>query len=111
MSENLTVTVSEATIQHLDDLWPEDHDLDSKIQRLVEAEYRRKLSRYNLTARQLGQKYGMSFEEFELQDVEKQHEFSWEVESDAIAWETAIDGQKSVERKLRELLPLPHNAH
>jgi hypothetical protein len=39
------VAISEVTIEHLDSLSYPDQDLDAKIQRLIEAEYRRELSR------------------------------------------------------------------
>ncbi|HSN76713.1 MAG TPA: hypothetical protein VL334_16700, partial [Anaerolineae bacterium] len=64
-------------------------DLDRKLTRLLEAELRRQLSRYDLTDRQLSRKYGMSYAEFENRQVTKQMGYSWEVESDVIAWETA----------------------
>jgi hypothetical protein len=66
--------------------------------------YGRRLARYNLTDRQLRQKYQMSFEEFERQKVMEQRGYTWEVESDAIAWETAMDGIRTVQRQLSDLL-------
>ena len=53
--------------------------------------------------RQLSQKYGMDFETFERQEVTKERDYSWEVESDGIAWETAVDGIRTMERQLNEL--------
>ena len=53
--------------------------------------------------RQLSQKYGMDLEAFERQDATKGRDYSWEVESDAIAWETAVDGIRTMERQLNEL--------
>ncbi len=46
----------------------------------------------------------MTYEEFEARNLVKEHGYSWEVESDAIAWETAVDGIKTMQRKLKELL-------
>jgi hypothetical protein len=49
----------------------------------------------------------MSFEEFEHHQLTQQQGYSWEVESDAIAWETAIDGSRTLQRQLAELeMPL-----
>jgi len=37
-------------------------------------------------------KYGMSFDEFVSRKVVRQKEYTWDVESDAMEWETAISG-------------------
>ncbi len=50
-------------------------------------------------------KYKMDFESFESANIIQREKYSFEVESDAQEWELAIDGIKTVERKLRELLP------
>ena len=99
-----TIVVSKETAQHLESLSLGLADLDGKLRTLLEAEYRRRLSRYSLTDRVLRQKYGMTYEEFEAHDLVKQRGYSWEVESDAIAWETAVDGSKTIQRKLEQLL-------
>lgn len=70
---------------------------------MLEAEYRRRLARYSLTDRQLAQKYHMSFEEFEQQRITEQRDYTWEVESDAIAWETAVDGIRAVQQQISDL--------
>ena len=46
----------------------------------------------------------MSFDQFERQQITLDKGFTWEVESDAIAWETAVDGIRTVQRQLSELL-------
>jgi hypothetical protein len=46
----------------------------------------------------------MTYEEFEARNLVKERGYSWEVESDAISWETAVDGMKTMQRKLEELL-------
>ena len=99
-----TIIVSKETAQHLESLPLGLDDLDGKLRALLEAEYRRRLSRYSLTDRVLRQKYGMTYEEFEAHNLVKQRGYSWEVESDAIAWETAVDGVKTVQRKLEEIV-------
>jgi hypothetical protein len=42
----------------------------------------------------------MSFEGFERQRITEQRGYSSEVESDAIAWETAVDGLRTVQKQL-----------
>ena len=51
----------------------------------------------------LAQKYQMTFEDFERQRITVQQGYTWEVESDAIAWETAVDGLRTVQRLLNDL--------
>jgi hypothetical protein len=79
-------------------------DMDQKLTKLLESELRRRFARYDLTDRQMSRKYGLSFLEFERQQDVQKMDYSWEFESDAIAWETAIDGKATVERQLFELL-------
>ncbi len=104
MKLNATIVVSKETARHLESLPLGPADLDGKLRALLEAEYRRRLSRYSLTDRVLRQKYGMTYEEFEARNLVKERGYSWEVESDAIAWETAVDGMRTMRRKLEELL-------
>lgn len=99
-----TIVVSKETAQHLESLPLGFDDLNAKLRALLEAEYRRRLSRYSLTNRVLRRKYGMTYEEFEAHNLVKERGYSWEVESDAMAWETAVDGIKTMQRKLEELL-------
>lgn len=49
-------------------------------------------------------KYGMDFESFEKANIVERQDYTFEVESDAQEWELAIDGIKTVERRLKELL-------
>lgn len=101
----VTVEVSENIVRQLEALSGENgQDIDQKIGDLLAAEYRRRLARYSITDRQLTNKYGMDFAEFDRLAVVKQHGYSWEVESDAMAWETAVDGIVTVKKQLRELL-------
>ncbi len=78
-------------------------DIDQKLRSLLEAEYRRRLTRYHLTDRQLQEKYGMEFAAFEAEQLTAKKNYSWDVESDAIAWETAVDGIETVQAQLAEL--------
>ncbi len=102
MMSQATLAVSERIAQHLANL-PVEGDTDHKLRALLEAEYRRRLSRYSLTDRLLREKYGLSFEEFERQKITAQRNYSWEVESDAVEWDLAISGIQSTQRRLIEL--------
>lgn len=45
----------------------------------------------------------MSFEMFEQKQITQTLNYSWEVESDAMAWETAVDGIATLKNRLSEL--------
>lgn len=102
---SVTINVSNKVAKHLNNLaLGENTDTDEKLRTLLEAEYRRKLTLYSLTDRQFIKKYGLKFEEFENQKQTKQHGYTWDVESDAIAWETSVDGIRTMTRQLMELV-------
>ncbi|GFP40184.1 hypothetical protein, partial [Candidatus Hakubella thermalkaliphila] len=63
----------------------------------------RRLAHYENLDRGFQKKYGVSFEEFEEKNVVKKKGFSWEVESDAMAWEQAVDGIKTMRTRLEDL--------
>jgi len=107
----VVLQVSESVAQHLEGLPTPAGDLDDKLLALLEAEYRRRLSRYNLTNRLMTKKYGVSFDEFERQRYTEQHGYSWEVESDAIEWDLAASGIRTMQRKLSALLEVSPHAH
>ena len=46
---------------------------------------------------------GIVFDVFVAQRITEQRGYSWDVEQDAMDWETAIGGIQTLERKLREL--------
>jgi hypothetical protein len=98
-----TVELLPQTRQLLDESLPDERNIDAKLRRLLEAEYLRELARYRRTELALARKYNLSFAEFLAQGVIRQREYSWEVEQDAMAWETAVGGMATIERKLREL--------
>jgi len=101
---SVATTLSDNVVQHLNNLSFDKVDsINDKLTLLLEAEYRRRLARYSLTDRRLGQKYQMSFEEFERQHITEQRGYTWEAESDAIAWETAVDGIRTVQQQLSDL--------
>jgi hypothetical protein len=63
----------------------------------------RRLVHYRRVDRNLRQKYGTTFEDFIANRVVRQEGHSWEVETDAMDWETAVDGMETMRRKLQEL--------
>ena len=93
----------ESTLQFLEEPLLGEQDLDTKVRLLLEAEYLRRLGRYCRLDRTLTQKYGMTFEEFTERRVVQQRGYTWDVESDAMDWETAVDGMRTMEGKLQEL--------
>ena len=99
----MSVGLQEQTLKLLEEPLLGDQDLDAKIRRLLEAEYMRRLVQYRRVDRILRQKYGTSFEDFVADRVVRQEGHTWEVETDAMDWETAIDGIDAMSRKLREL--------
>ena len=98
----VTLMVSERIAQQLDNVtWAQNEDVETKLSYLLEAEYHRRLARYRLTDRRLADKYGMDFAEFERREMTRTKGYTWEVESDAIAWETAVDGIETMAQQLR----------
>jgi hypothetical protein len=83
-------------------------DLDTKVCLLLEAEYLRRLRQYRRVDYFLTQKYEMTFEEFTVQRVAQREGYTWDVETDAMDWETAVGGMKMMMRKLQELRESRH---
>ena len=78
-------------------------DVDATIRLLLEGEYMRRLSQYHRTNYELQDKYEMSFFEFIERRMTRELNYSWEVEKDAMAWETAVGGIETFEEKLKEV--------
>ena len=78
-------------------------DLDSRVRHLLKSEYLHHLGQYRRADHILAQKYGLTFEEFIKGKVAQSNNYTWDVESDAMEWETAISGLKTIERRLEEL--------
>ena len=96
-------TLKETTLELLAAILPGELDADERVRQLLEAELGRKLGYSRRTDNALAQKYGMSFVTF-LSDGEVQRrDYSWEVERDAMEWETAIGGIEMLEVRLQEL--------
>jgi len=98
-----SLSISERLHNVLDQLEPGD-SLEVKVARLAESELRRRLARYQLTDRQFRAKYGMTLEEFEAGGVVAERNYSYEVETDHQDWDMAVDGIRSTERQLTDLL-------
>jgi len=77
--------------------------IDMKVRQLLKSEYIRMLARYQRVDFLMTQKYGMTFDEFVNRRIVRQKEYGWDVESDAMEWETAISGMKSIKSKLQKL--------
>ncbi len=69
---------------------------------MVEVEYLHQIAHHRRVAQALAQKYSMDFDQFVERGVTAQQGYSWEVEQDAMNWESAIGGMMTAERKLRE---------
>ncbi len=78
-------------------------EIDTKVLQLLKSEYLRLLVRYRRMDFIMNSKYAMSFDEFVKRKIVRQKGYTWDVESDAMEWETAISGMKTTKRKLREL--------
>lgn len=76
---------------------------EDELKELLRRDYLRKLTRYRMTDDFYREKYSMDFEKFQKSNIVKDRGYTFEVESDAQEWELAIDGIKTVERKLKEL--------
>lgn len=76
---------------------------DEELKEVLRRDYLRKLTRYRMTDDFYRKKYGMDFEAFQKTNVVEKQNYTFEVESDAQEWELAIDGIKSVEKKLKGL--------
>lgn len=96
--------ISEEIIKHFKYLGLYGTGTEEKIREVLESEYRRRLTRYEHIERLFRKKYGMTFDEFEKNEIVKTKDYAWEVESDSDEWEMALDGIESMKRGLKELL-------
>lgn len=99
-----TATLLEQTQELLQHSVPGDQDMDAKVRELIKAEWLRQLARYRRVDMDLTRKYGLTFDKFLNQRIARKMDYAWEVEQDAMDWETAIGGMQTVERKLKEML-------
>lgn len=76
---------------------------EGELRAVLQRDYLRRLTRYRITDDFYRNKYNMDFESFEKENIVEKQNYSFEVESDAQEWELAIDGIKTINRKLKEL--------
>ncbi len=76
---------------------------DDELSHLLKRDYLRRLTRYRMTDDFFKKKYNMDFDSFEKANIVDKQNYTLEVESDAQEWELAIDGIKTLEKKLKEL--------
>lgn len=76
---------------------------EDELKEVLRRDYLRRLTRYRMTDNFYRKKYGMDFESFRKSNIVEKQNYAFKVESDAQEWELAIDGIKTVERKLKEL--------
>jgi len=81
-----------------------DEMTEDDLKNLLKRDYLRRLTRYRMTDDYYNEKYKVNYEEFEKSNIVKRQNYTFEVESDAQEWELAIDGIKTIEKKLKELL-------
>ncbi len=77
---------------------------EDELKAVLRREYIRKLTRYRITDNFYRDKYGMDFDRFEKGNIVEKQNYGFEVESDAQEWELAIDGIKTIEKKMKELI-------
>jgi hypothetical protein len=77
---------------------------DAEIAEMLRRDYMRRLMRSRIIDEFLKKKYQMDFQTFEKECIIEKQNYSFEVETDAQEWELAIDGIKTIENKIQELL-------
>ena len=91
-------TIQKATAEKIVEKIPLDEIREALIN-----EYRRRLIRYKMVDEAMRKKYGMRFNHFESSNMVRERKFSWDVESDSMEWEHALEGVRYVEQKLKDL--------
>jgi len=76
---------------------------EDELKDIFHRDYLRRLTRYRMMDDLYRKRYGMDFERFQEVNVVEKQGYTFEVESDAQEWELAIDGIKTIRRKLGEL--------
>ncbi len=80
-----------------------DEMTEDELKEVLRRDYIRRLTRYRMIDDYYRKKYSMDFDSFEKTNIVKKQNYTFDVESDAQEWELAIDGIKTVEKKLKEL--------
>ncbi len=76
---------------------------EDELEEVLRRDYLRKLTRYRMTDNFYKKKYGMDFEDFQKTSIVERENYSFDVESDAQDWELAIEGIRTIQKKLKEL--------
>lgn len=97
------IKLSEQIYALLQDPLLGDGDVETKLLRLLEAEFLRQHAHYQALDQVLAQKYAMSFPDFMERRTTVQHSNSWEVENDATEWEAAVSQIAALAGKLQEI--------
>ena len=85
-------------------------DVDTKILRLLAGEYQRRLADAQAVDQRLSQKDQTTFTDFLDRRTTVQHESSWEVEKDALDWESAVATTSALPAKRKEIEELLNDA-
>ena len=95
-------SISKEIIKCAEDLFPEG-TIEVKLKKLIENEIIRRLTHYQHIVHNLEKKYRMDFKTFQDKDMVKQLNYSLEVENDLCEWEMALDGIKTLKKRLDEI--------
>ena len=98
-----SASILDRTKKIIEEAYLAGENLDTKVLYLLRSEYLRSLGQYRRVDLFMKQKYGITFDEFFSRKIVKEKEYNWEVEKDAMDWETAISGIKTIEQKINEL--------
>ncbi len=90
--------IQEATAERIITTVPID-----EIKEALLNEYRRRIILSKMVDEAMKKKYGMTFQEFDSKNIVKRQDFSWQVESDAMEWEHAVEGNRYAEQKLKSI--------
>ena len=74
-----------------------------EIKEALVNEYQRRLIRYKMIDEVMKKKYSMDYPKFDEGNIVKKNQYSWEVESDAMEWEHAIEGIRYAFERLEGL--------
>ena len=74
-----------------------------EIKEALRNEFRRRVIRYKMIDESMKKKYGMTFTDFESLNIVEKRNFSWEVESDAMEWEHAVEGVEYAIKRLKDI--------
>lgn len=94
--------ISDSLIEIVNTMEP-DGNINSKMKHIIENELIRRLSKYEVTMRNLEKKYGMPLSEFKEKEVVKEKGYSYEAENDLWEWESSQDGIITVKKEMARL--------